>query len=323
MTNRPFVVDPVLSAISVGFRNPAASKIADDVLPRQPVSGEKFKWTEYPLSEAFETPDAEVGRRGRVKQLEFNGAERDSSVKDYGLETPIPYSDIDAAEKARAEGRSTYDPESHSVEMLTDTIENIREVRVANMVHNPATYAADKRTVLSGNSQFSDYANSDPIGVLKTAFEATLVHMPNTMALGRAAWSKLASHPKIVNAIKGNVTNSGIITREQFIELFADYGLKEVLIGDAYTNTAKKGQAPQLTRAWGKHISLFHKNPMASVEGGGITFGFTAEYGGRVSGRIDDPSIGLEGGVAIRTGERVREIICAKDVGYFIQNAVA
>lgn len=323
MTQRPFVVDPVLSAIAVGFRNPAAFKIADRVLPRLSVGGEKFKWTEYPLSEAFEAPDAEVGRKGRVQQLEFGGEERDSSVKDYGLETPVPYDDIDSAEKARAEGRSTYNPEAHSTEMLTDTIENIREVRVANMVHNPASYAADKVRVLSGNSQFSDYDNSDPIDVLKQGFEATLIHQPNTIALGRLVWSKLSSHPSVVNAIKGNVTNAGIVTREQFIELFSEYGLQDVLIGDAWTNTAKKGQDVSLARAWGKHIAMLHINPMASVEGGGITFGYTAEYGGRVSGRIEDPNIGLNGGVNIRTGERVREIICAKDVGYFIQNAVA
>ena len=33
--------------------------------------------------------------------------------------------------------------------------------------------------------------------------------------------------------------------------------------------------------------------------------------------------IGLQGGFRIRTGERVRELISAQDVGYFIQNAVA
>ena len=33
--------------------------------------------------------------------------------------------------------------------------------------------------------------------------------------------------------------------------------------------------------------------------------------------------VGLQGGVRIRTGERVKELVIAKDVGYFIQNAVA
>ena len=320
---RPFAVDPVLTAISVGFRNTAMMKIADLVLPRFGVSAEKFKWTEYPMSEAFNTPDARVGRLGQVNQVIFSGTERTDSVDDFGLDTPIPYSDIQAAADALAQGRSTFDPEAHATAMLTDTIENIREARVAATVFNLNTYASDKRITLSGTSQFSDYTNSDPISAIKTGLQATTILTPNTVVMGREVWTYLSSHPKIVNAVKGNVTNAGIVSREQFLELFGGEGITQLLIGDAMVNTAKAGQTPVFARAWGKHISLIHHNPMATVEGGGITFGLTAEYGGRLSGRIEDPDIGLNGGFRIRTGERVKELIIAKDVGYFIQNAVA
>ena len=59
--------------------------------------------------------------------------------------------------------------------MLTDTMENIREVRVSKLVHNPGTYSADKVRPLSGTSQFNDYDNSDPIGEIKRGLEATLI----------------------------------------------------------------------------------------------------------------------------------------------------
>jgi len=321
--NRPFVVDPVLTAIAVGYRNTSAMRIADQVLPRTPVSAEKFKWTEYPISEGFNVPDARVGRRGRVQQLEFGGEERTSSVEDYGLETPIPFSDIDAAAEARARGVSSYDPEGHSAAMLTDTLENIREVRVAQLVHDPDTYATGRKVALSGTSQLSDYANSDPIGVIKSGLEATLIHAPNTLVMGRQVWSKLNSHPKIVNAVKGNLTEEGIVSRAAFVELFAGEGVSQLLIGDAWYNTARPGQPVSLGRAWGKHIAMLHLNPMATAEGGGITFGLTAQYGGKIAGRIEDKDVGLQGGVRIRSGERVKELVVARDVGYFIQNAVA
>jgi hypothetical protein len=322
--NRPFVVDPILTSIAIGYRNPSATLIADEVLPRVPVGAEKFAWSKYPLEDAFNTPDARVGRRGRVQQLEFGGTQETSEVEDYGLESPIPYSDIDAAAEARERKVSTYDPEGHSAMMLADTMANIREVRVAGLIHSLNTYAASRRITLAGNDQFSDYVNSDPIGVIKTGCESTLVFPPNTMAMGRMVWSKLSSHPKIVNAVKGNVTGSGIITREQFQELFSDYGIKKVLVGDAFYNTAKPGQAASLGRAWGKHIALLHINPVAAAApNGGITFGLTAQYGTKISGRIEDNNIGLQGGVNIRTGERIKELIVAQDVGYFVQNAVA
>ncbi|MBR0962243.1 capsid protein [Bradyrhizobium japonicum] len=321
--NRPFVVDPVLTAIAIGYRNPAQTLIADLVLPRVPVGGEKFKWTLYNLAEAFNVPDARVGRRGRVQQLEFGGTEQNDAVDDYGLDAPIPNSDIDSAANARAHGLSAYDPEAHSTQMLTDTINNIREVRVAGIVQNAANYNGARQITLSGTSQLSDYTNSDPLGVIKTGCESTLVYPPNIMVMGRAVWSKLSSHPKVVNAVKGNLTNSGMVTRQQFAELFSDQGITQVLVGDAYYNTAKPGQAASLARAWGKHISLIYVNPIAQPEAGGITFGLTATYGTKIAGRIEDKDIGLQGGVRIRSGERLKEIVVAQDVGYFIQNAVA
>lgn len=320
---RPFVVDPVLTAISVGFRNTAVMRIADEVLPRFPVAAEKFKWTEYPMAEAFNIPDARVGRLGQVNQLVFSGTERTDSVEDYGFDTPIPWSDVQAAEAARAQGRSTYDPVTHSTEMLTDTLANVRESRVAKMVFDANNYSAGRKDTLAGNYQWSDYTNSDPISAIKAAIASTLILVPNTMVMGREVWNKLSSHPKIVNAIKGNVSNAGIVTREQFVELFAGEGITRLLVGDAMVNTAKPGQTPTYARAWGKHCALIHQNPMASVEGGGITFGLTADYGGRLSGRIEDPDVGLQGGFRVRVGERVKELIIAKDVGYLFTNAVA
>ncbi|MBN9334709.1 hypothetical protein [Devosia sp.] len=87
MTVRPFVANPILTAIAVGYRNTAISLIADRVLPRVDVYLENFKWTEFPLAESFTVPDTEVGRRGQPNVLEFTGTERTGSVKDHGLDT--------------------------------------------------------------------------------------------------------------------------------------------------------------------------------------------------------------------------------------------
>ncbi|MDC7787355.1 capsid protein [Rhodoplanes sp. TEM] len=316
---RPFVVDPVLTAVAIAYRNPAQTLIADDVLPRVPVGAEKFSWTEYPLADAFSVPDTLVGRRGRVNQVEFGGEQRTSEVDDHGLEDPIPNSDIDEARKARERQVSTFDPEAHATMMLADLMANAREVRVAAKVQALDTYAPARRITLAGGSQFSDYANSDPIAVIKAGLEGTLVYRPNTMVMGSAVWSKLSSHPAIVNAIRGNLTNKGIVTRAEFAALFE---IGKVLVGEAWVDLARKGQPANLSRAWGKNLALLHINPIARPESG-ITFGLTAQYGTKISGRIVDPDVGLQGGVRIRTGERVKELIVAKDVGYFIQNAVA
>lgn len=317
-TKRPFVVDPILTAIAIGYSNPAQALIADDVMPRQTVGGEQFKWTEYPIAEAFTVPDTEVGRRGQVNQITFSGEERESSVRDYGLDVPIPNSDIKSAADARREKRSSYDPEQHSVMMLTKITQLDREVRVAQKVQDANNYDASRRLVLAGGDKFSDYVNSDPLGVLDAAIQGTLIYRPNQLTMGNVVWNWIKRHPKLVNAIKGNLTNEGFITKQQLAELL---DIKRILVGDAHVNTARPGQPMNLTRAWGNFIAAHYVDGTAHIENE-VTWGFTAQYGTKVAGRIEDPDIGLEGGFRIRSGERVKEEIVAKDVGYLIQDPV-
>jgi len=319
--NRPFPIDPTLTAIAIGYRNPAHTLIADRVLPPLQVLSEQFKWSEYPLAEGFTVPETEVGRTGRVNRVEFTMEERDSSVKDYGLEDAVPNSDIRAAARARAEKRSLFDPKASATEGLTNLITLDREVRVARVVQDPNNYAGDKKIALAGTAKFSDYANSDPYGVIDEGFSKTLVYRPNTINMGFSVWNVLKKHPRLIKAVKGGLAEDGAITRQQFADLF-EIKLENLLIGEAMLNTARKGQNPQLSRVWGNSIQLLYLDKAKQKsDDATITWGFTAEYGGKISGSIPDPYIGLEGGEVVRVGERVREIVCAKDVGYQIQNA--
>ncbi len=268
-------------------------------------------------------PDTRVGRRGRVERVEFSGVQRTGGVEDYGLEDAIPVSDIREAEAQRTAGLGNIDPENLAAEGLTDLILLDREVRVAAVAQDPNNYAASRRRVLSGTAQFSDYVNSDPIGVFKTAFQGTLIHRPNTVSMSRDTWTVVSSHPHLVNAIKGNTTGRGIIMPEDFVRLFSGEGLKRLLIGESFVNTARKGQTENISRVWGKSIQFHYTNPQARPEQGGMTWGFTAQYGTRIGGKWEDKNVGLQGGVVIRVGERVSEQVVAKDVGYLLQNVIA
>ncbi len=308
MPSAPFPIQPQLTAIAIGYRN--MSLIADALLPRTPVGKQDFKYLQYNLSDGFTLPDTRVGRKSRPNEVEFSATELTASTEDFGLEDPIPQADIDNAPP-------NYDPLGRAVEKTTDLILLDREVRVANAVFNAATYGASNKVTLAGASQFSD-VTSDPIKTIQDALDSCVMR-PNVMTIGRAAFSVLARHPKIVKAVLGNAGDSGVARRQDIADLLE---LEEVLVGEAYLNTAKKGQAMALSRVWGKHIALTYRNKNADT-GGGATFGLTAQWGGRIAGSIEDKNIGLRGGQRIRVGESVKELICAPDLGYFIQNAVA
>jgi len=91
----PFPTDPVLTAIAIAYRN--GRLIADDVLPRTLVGRQEFKWRHYHLADGFTLPDTKVGRKSAPNRVEFGHKEETSSTEDYGLDAPVPQSDIENA----------------------------------------------------------------------------------------------------------------------------------------------------------------------------------------------------------------------------------
>lgn len=305
----PFPIIPELTAIAIAYCNRAM--IADLVLPRvTPVSTEEFIYFAYNLAQGFTVPDTKVGRRGKVNQIEFTSEEKTGSTQDYGLEDGIPAKDI-------ANAPPGIDPRATATEYIMNLLALDREVRVANLVFNPATYPAGNKAMLSGTSQFSDNS-SDPIGVISDALDSCVVR-PNTMTIGRSGWSKLARHPQIVSACLRNSGESGIARRQDVADLFE---LEEILVGESFVNTARKGQPMNLSRTWGKHLALVYRNKQAAPQRD-VTFGMTVPFGQPIAGAWEDKNIGLYGGEMVRAGESVCELITCPDCGYFLQNVVA
>lgn len=309
----PFPVQPELTAIAVAYRN--EEYIADRVLPRVGVGVKTFKYLKYALGERFTIPNTLVGRKGAPNEVEFTATETEATAADYGLDDPVPQDDIDQA----ANTPGAIDPLGDAVEGVMDLVLLDREKRTADLVFDAAQYAAANKVTLAGNDQWSvDHADSDPVADIMDGLDKVVMR-PNIMVIGNAAWTKLRQHKKIAAAIFKQGTTAGIATREQVAELFE---LEEIIVGRAWVNTAKRGQAVTTARVWGKHCALVRRDQKANTRKG-VTFGFTAQYGGRVAGAMPDSKIGLRGGQRVRSGETVKEVITANDLGYFIQNAIA
>lgn len=311
LATTPFPVQPELTAVAIAYRN--QKLIADGVFPYLPVGSTTFKYLKHTAAEGFTIPDTKVGRKGAPNEVEFSATEVETKTEDYGLDDPVPQHDIELAANAG------YDAIGRAVEGVMDIVLLDREKRSADLAFDDTQYAAANKVTLSGTSQWNDFANSNPISDILTGLDAGLVR-PNVMVIGRAVWTKLIQHPKIVKATYGDATDAGVARRRDVAELFE---LDEILVGDAWINTAKKGQAASYARAWGKHCALILRDPLALSTGQRPTFGFTARFGTRIAGAMADSKIGLRGGQRVRAGESVKELICANDLGYFIKNAIA
>lgn len=302
-------VDTVLSNIAAAYRN--KELIADEVLPRVVVGTQNFKYRKWDPKDGFTIPDAEVGRTGRVKQVEFGSKEEDASCRDYFLEEPIPNSDLENAPAG-------YDILGMATETATDLLLLGRERRTAGLVFDPESYAASNKAALASGEQFSN-PSSDPIKKILTILDGCIMR-PNVMVLGPSVWTALRTHQKIVKATHGNAGDAGVAGRQAVAELFE---LKKLLVGAAIYNTANEGQTMTNEPVWGNHIALIYQDEMAGGARGRITFGFTAQFGKFEVRQIPDPDLGGRGGIKVRVGESVREIIVANDLGYLIQNAAA
>lgn len=305
----PFAVNPaVISSIAISYTN--RRLIADLVMPRVAVGTSEFKYPVMNMADSFTVPDTKIGRKSRPNQVETTGTLVPGTVYPYGLDDIVPQSDIDKA----APG---VDPINVQTEFVTNLVALDREIRVANAVFNPANH--NNKVTLSGTSQWSDYANSDPVSAIMGGLD-TAIMRPNTMVIGRLAFSKLSMHPKICKAIFGNNTDAGIVTREQLAQLLE---LDQVLVGEGFVNTAKRGQAANMQRVWGKNAAFLYSE-LPQMSENATTWGFTAQFGDRFADSwFDKNAGGLGGGHIVRVGEEVNEVVCAPDLSYFFQNVVA
>ncbi len=313
-----FPVNPELTAIAIAFQNPAVQLIADQVLPRIPVP-KKFVYTAYTVAQGYTVPDTKIGRKSEPNMVDFGGALINSECLDWGLDDLVPNDEIAAWEAMpKPATGGPVNPLALSTMMLTGLVQLDREIRVAGVVFNAANYSGANQSTLSGTSQWSDQVNSNPLNAIAAALDIPLVR-PNTLALGQQVWTQLRQNKFIVQAIGRSAQVGGYASREQVAGLLE---LNQILVGSAFFNTAKKGQAPAYSRAWGKHAALLHVDALGA-QMQQPTFGWTGQFGTRIAGEIPEPKKGLRGGTTVRSGESVIEVIASADAGYFFQNAVA
>jgi hypothetical protein len=300
-----------LIAIAIAYQN--GDFIAKNVLKPESVGTQEFKYLKKNKGERFTIPDTKVGRKTVPNMVSFGGTLATDSTDGHALMDFIPADDI-------VNGKSTgYDPVANSVEALMNLILLDREKRTASLLFDANNYAAaNKNTSLATTTLWSAASTSDPMTNILTGINA-LPMRANGACMSYATYQALATHPKIVSAVYKNSGTSGIVPAQAIAELF---GLKEFFVGDAYYQTAVKGQTEAYSQVWGKAMLLYYKDKLAS-RNTGTTFGFCAEFGKPVVDTWEDKKPGVGGGLAIKVGENVKEILCAPDLAYLISPTVA
>lgn len=317
MARSPFAIQPDLTGIAIAYKND--EYIADMIAPRELVNAELFEWDELNIDQMYEFQDDQVGRLSAPNQVTFSSERKQGSTLDHGLDSPVPQKDMDNYQGVGAS------PLAIATEGVTELVMLNREKRVADIVQSAANYKTSNKVVLSGTSQFSD-STSNPVDAILTALDVPLVR-PRVMVVSNYGWRILRQHPKVVESVKGTGAGSdarGILMRSAMAELFE---LEAVYVGTSRGKATPRNvdaAASTPARIWGKHLALLGVDPMAKMLNmNRPTFLITAQFGTRVAGTIQDPDMGLKGGVRVRAGEMVKEVILTKECSYFFENAFA
>ena len=207
MATTAFQLNPELTAVAIGYRNPDVAMIADRVLPRVVKTAKRFAYTSFPLAEAYTLPATRVGRKSEPTMVDFTGQIVTAECVDWGLDDLVPNDEVEAWDMmvSRLSGSGmgvpggSAGPLEKATSLLTSLVMLDREQRVANLVFNTASYAAGQFATLSGTSQWSDFANSNPLDAILVAMDVPIFR-PNMVVMGQAVWTKVRQHPRLIQA---------------------------------------------------------------------------------------------------------------------------
>lgn len=258
-TGTELYYDQVLTNVSVAYQN--GELIADKIMPVVTVKKESGYYYEYDRSnQAVESDVRAPGTR--------------ANRVDWGL-TRTPYGPLVEHSLEAEVTKEDYEQADTIIDALSDATETVKDNLLQIRENKLATYMATSgnftnKTTLSGNSQFNDYANSDPIGVVETAKETVRESIgisPNAMWMGKKVYDKLVHHPDLLERFK--YSERGVLTMEHLKALF---GVDQIWIGDRRKMTSAEGQAFTGSDIWGKHLWVGRVAPTLKLKQ--ITFGY-------------------------------------------------
>ena len=293
--------------------------VQDIVCPSVDVPTDKFKYTEVDVGSMFTIPDVQISPGGMANTVRTETQLRDDSVNDYGLLAQVPH-------KARQQymgGATVVDPLELDVMSNSMLVALAREKRCADLIFNAASYNADFRTTLAGDSQWS-HEDSNPVDAILEAIDSMIIK-PNMLVLGRSSWRHLRQNPNVVAAVNptgAGVNASGVARREAVAEALE---IERIVVGEPFINTAHGGQDAAFAHLWGKHASLLRvESTPPTTETKIPTFSFTASQYPRVVTEGHDEKASGPGGVYwAKVVESCKELVSYKHAGYLFQNAVA
>lgn len=262
-TRKDVHVDPVLTNISVAYQ--PQMYLAARIMPEVTVQKKSGIYFRYDRSKFRQEDD------NRAPGTEANTVQYGLTQDTYGPVTEHSLQD-DVPDELADEYPTQFDAYQDAAEHLKERLLVNREKALADYMANTANITQNE--TLSGSSQFSDYANSDPFAKVETArntVRSSIMRLPNTLIVGYEVHQKLIHHPDLIERVK--YSQKAVLTVELLKSLF---NIDNYWVADQQYISSKEGQSETVADIWGKHMWVGYIDPAPRRKS--ITFGWHFVY---------------------------------------------
>lgn len=302
-------ISAALSNISIAYKN--TGYIGDLIFPLVPVDKKSdyfYTWDKkywFTNHVTLRAPGGDYQRGG------FTVSSTEYLCKNRALGYNIPRETV-------ANQDAVIDLEKKGSDWLADQFMLDREASLAAKILGASAWTSS--TTLSGNSQWSDYENSDPINDVATGIE-TMQQLtglkPNLAIIGHQVWTKIRRHPDLLDIYK--YTEQAVLTKEQVAK---SLDIDNILVGEAIQDTQDENLTMSGSYIWGKYCLLLYVPPAPGIDVASAGYTFVWKNDGYTIA-IKKVSDDLHNSDVLLGDHAYDQKITAADLGYEVINAVA
>ena len=212
-----------------------------------------------------------------------------------------------------------FDVERDTAEVATGLLDTTREYGLASTMADVAVIT--QNTTLSGTAQWGGSAD-DPLGDIETAVNTVADAIGVAVNLVSLVMNKDVFRRLIVlDEIRDTIgANYGLGFKRVTEEMLATaLGVHEIIVGNAYYNSAEVGQTDVLAQIWGKHCWAVYIPVRPKIKE--LAFGYTMERKGKTF--VDKWYDKDRKGTWVRSNAEWDQYLMSAAAAYLIKDAVA
>ena len=147
-----------------------------------------------------------------------------------------------------------------------------KEYLIATTTFSASAYIAGSATnstvaYTEANRNKTDGTGMDPIHDIIASARRVRANgeIPDTVVMSGPVWERVRTAWNTLQFVRGQFGPIAEVTKETFGKALGEFGIKQVLIGDSYYNSAADGATPVLTQIWSNTYILVCKAGMSTA----------------------------------------------------------